>query len=82
MRIHWVPGYAIYISLQRFIPEEIRGEQKWRSVEDAPFAFQTGIKDTQKMNTVVYINETEMILYMEAIGKQTERRLDAEVAGR
>ena len=51
-----------------FVPEGISREQKWKSVEDAPFAFQADIRDTQKMNTAVYINETGTILYMEAIG--------------
>ena len=51
-----------------FVPEGMSGEQKWRMVEDALFAFQADRKDTQKMNTAVYINETGTILYMEAIG--------------
>lgn len=48
-------------------PEEVKG-QKWRPVENAAFAFQTDIKDTQKMYTKVYLNESGTILYVEAIG--------------
>ena len=48
--------------------EGISREQKWKSVEDASFAFQEDIKDTWKMNTAVYIDETGTVLYMEAIG--------------
>nr|WP_300819531.1 hypothetical protein [uncultured Acetatifactor sp.] len=51
-----------------FVPEGVSGEQKWRIVEDAPFAFQADRKDAQKMNTAVYIDETGTVLYMEAIG--------------
>jgi hypothetical protein len=50
-----------------YMPDEVKG-QKWRAVEDAPFAFQTGIKDTRKMNTTVYSNELGTILYVKAIG--------------
>ena len=52
----------------RFVPEGISREQKWKSVEDAPFAFQADIRNTQKINTAVYINETGTILNMQAIG--------------
>lgn len=52
-----------------FVPEGMSREQKWRIVEDAPFAFQADRKDAQKMNTAVYIDETGTILYMEAIGE-------------
>lgn len=48
-------------------PEEVKG-QKWRLVENTAFAFQTGIKDTQKMYTNVYLNESGTIVYVEAIG--------------
>ena len=48
-------------------PEEMKG-QKWRLVENTAFAFQTGIKDTQKMYTNVYLNESGTIVYVEAIG--------------
>ncbi len=48
-------------------PEEVRG-QKWRLVENAAFAFQTGIKDTKKMYTNVYLNASGTILYVEAVG--------------
>lgn len=51
-----------------FVPEGMSREQKWKCAEDAPFAFQEDIKDTQKMNTTVYINEQGTILYLEAIG--------------
>ena len=51
-----------------FVPEGMSREQKWMCAEDAPFAFQEDIKDTQKMNTTVYINEQGTILYLEAIG--------------
>ena len=52
-----------------FVPEGIDGDEKWRRVENAGNAFQTGIKDTEKMNTVVYINDTGTVLYIEAIGE-------------
>lgn len=48
-------------------PEEVRG-QKWRLVENAAFAFQTDVKDTQKMYTNVYLNASGTILYVEAVG--------------
>lgn len=51
-----------------FVPEGISRDQKWKCVEDAPFAFQEDIKDTRKKNTAVYINEQGTILYIEAIG--------------
>lgn len=51
-----------------FVPEGISRGQKWKSAEDASFAFQEDIKDTRKMNTTVYINEQGLILYLEAIG--------------
>ena len=43
-------------------------EHRWRIAEDAPFAFQEGVKDTRKMNTTVYINEQGTVLYLEGIG--------------
>ena len=51
-----------------FLPEGIIREQVWKHVENASFAFQAGIKDTQKMNTAVYIHEQGTILYIEAVG--------------
>ena len=51
-----------------FIPDGIHKDEKWRHVENAEFAFQTDIKDTEKMYTTVYINDTGTILYIEAIG--------------
>lgn len=51
-----------------FTPDGINEEQKWRRVENAKYAFQTGIKDTSKMYTTVYINDAGTILYIEAIG--------------
>lgn len=48
-------------------PEEVKG-QKWRLVENAAFAFQTDLKDTQKMYTNVYLNASGTILYVEAVG--------------
>lgn len=56
------------IDLQ-FVPEGIKEDDKWRQVENAGSAFQTGIKDTRKMNTTVYINEAGTVLYIEAIGE-------------
>lgn len=52
-----------------FVPEGINGDEKWRRVENTGTAFQTGIKDTEKMSTVVYINDTGTALYVEAIGE-------------
>ncbi len=51
-----------------FVPEGISGDEKWRCVENAGIAFQAGIKDTHKMSTVVYINDTGTIIYVEAVG--------------
>ncbi|MDE7208072.1 MAG: hypothetical protein K2N90_13110 [Lachnospiraceae bacterium] len=51
-----------------FVPEGIDVDQKWKFVEGAGFAFQNEIKDTRKMYTNVYINETGTILYIEAVG--------------
>lgn len=51
-----------------FTPDGINKNQKWRYIENAKFAFQTGIKSTQKMNTTIYINDEGTILYIEAIG--------------
>ena len=51
-----------------FVPDGIHKDEKWRHVENAGFAFQTDIKDTEKMYTTVYINDTGTILYIEAIG--------------
>lgn len=52
-----------------FVPEGINGDEKWRRVENAGTAFQTGIIDTEKMSTVVYINDAGTVLYVEAIGE-------------
>lgn len=52
---------------ESYAPDEVKG-QKWRHAGNAPFAFQTGIKDTNKMCTEVYLNEAGTILYIEAIG--------------
>lgn len=51
-----------------FVPDGIAQGEKWRPVENAGAVFQTGIKDTEKMGTSVYINEAGTILYIEAIG--------------
>ena len=51
-----------------FVPEGTEENQKWRHIENADFAFQSGIKDTQKMCTTAYINDAGTILYIEAIG--------------
>ena len=47
--------------------DEVKG-QKWRHAANAPFAFQTGIKDMKRMYTEVYLSESGRILYIEAIG--------------
>lgn len=52
-----------------FVPEGINGDEKWRRVKNAGTAFQKGIKDTEKMSTVVYINDAGTVLYVEAIGE-------------
>lgn len=52
-----------------FVPDGMYKDEKWRCVENAGFAFQTGMKDTEKMYTTVYINDTGTILYIEAIGE-------------
>lgn len=52
-----------------FVPESINGDEKWRRVENTGTAFQTGIKDMEKMSTVVYINDAGTVLYVEAIGE-------------
>mgnify|MGYP006964298708 CR=1 FL=1 len=51
-----------------FVPDGLSGSEGWRRVENAGTAFQTGIKDFDKMATVVYLNDTGNILYVEAIG--------------
>ena len=51
-----------------FVPGGISGDEKWRRVENARTAFQASIKDTQKMSTVVYINDMGTIIYVEAVG--------------
>lgn len=50
-----------------YVPDEAKG-QKWRRVENAEFAFQTGIKDSRKKYTEVYLNEAGTILYFVAVG--------------
>ena len=50
------------------VPGGIDENQKWRCADYADFAFQSGIQETQKMNTAIYLNEEGNILYMEAIG--------------
>ncbi len=52
-----------------FTPDGINGDESWRRVENAGAALQTGIRDTQKMATTVYINDAGNILYVEAIGE-------------
>ncbi len=47
--------------------DEVKG-QKWRHAGNAPFAFQRGIQDTNRMYTEVYLSESGRILYIEAIG--------------
>ncbi len=56
-----------YIELY-FVPDSIDKDEKWRLVENAGNAFQTGIKDTKKMYANVYVNDAGTILYIEAIG--------------
>lgn len=51
-----------------FVPDGVDANQKWKHVEDAGFAFQKDIKNTQKMWTTVSINEAGTILYIEAVG--------------
>lgn len=51
-----------------FTPAGMNTNQKWRFAGNAEFAFQTGVKSTQKMNTTVYVNDAGTILYMEAVG--------------
>ena len=52
-----------------FLPEDLtESNSKWRDLEDIGFAFQSGIKDSEKMYTAVYINEAGNIIYMEAVG--------------
>lgn len=51
-----------------YVPDSAIENEKWRLVENAPMAFQAGIKDTEKMYTTVYINDAGTILYMYAIG--------------
>ena len=49
-------------------PDEVKG-QKWRHAGNAPFAFQRGIQDTNRMYTEVYLSESGRIVYIEAIGE-------------
>ncbi|MBD5470568.1 MAG: hypothetical protein HDR19_05510 [Lachnospiraceae bacterium] len=52
-----------------FLPENFaENHSNWRKLENMDAAFQSGIKDSKKMRTSVYLNETGNILYMEAIG--------------
>lgn len=53
-----------------FLPETLtENHSKWRKPENMDAAFQSGITDSKKMRTSVYLNETGNILYMEAIGE-------------
>ena len=52
-----------------FLPENLaENSTKWMKLEDAEAAFQSGIKDSRKMGTSVYLNEAGNIIYMEAVG--------------
>lgn len=51
-----------------FVLDSINGQEKWRHVENTDFAFQEGIKNTEKMYTTVYINDAGTVLYIDAIG--------------
>lgn len=51
-----------------FLPEKPDDDnEKWRKLEDMKFAFQSGIKDSEKMVTSVYLNEAGNIIYMEGM---------------
>lgn len=52
-----------------FVPDGIEAVQGWRRLENADFAFQSGIRETRKMCTTAYINDAGTILYIEAIGE-------------
>ena len=52
-----------------FLPEDLtESSSKWRELKDMGFAFQAGIKDSEKMYASVYINEAGNIIYIEAVG--------------
>lgn len=52
-----------------FLPENLaENNSKWRKLENMGDAFQSGIKDSKKMRTSVYVNEAGNIIYMEAVG--------------
>lgn len=52
-----------------FIPERlIEQPQVWSKLDHGDFAFQTGIKDGEKMNTVIYLSADGTVLYLEAVG--------------
>lgn len=52
-----------------FLPQNFKLDHtKWRKLENMDAAFQSGIKDGERMNTSVYLNEAGNILYMEAVG--------------
>lgn len=60
-----------------FLPENLpenwteyitQNHSGWRKLKHAGNAFQSGIKDSRKMYTAVYLNEAGNIIYLEAIG--------------
>lgn len=52
-----------------FLPENLaENNSKWRKLENMGAAFQSGIKDSKKMYTSVYLNEAGNVIYMEAVG--------------
>lgn len=52
-----------------FLPDNlIEDNTGWRKLACMEFAFQSGIKDSEKMVTSVYLNETGNVIYMEAVG--------------
>ena len=51
-----------------FLPGGMDEHEKWRYAKNARFAFQDSLKNRQKMNTDVYINEKGTVLYTRAIG--------------
>lgn len=52
-----------------FIPERlIEQPQVWSKLDYGDFAFQTGIKDGEKMNTMIYLSADGTVLCLEAVG--------------
>lgn len=52
-----------------FVPENLTGNHaEWRRLDDMKFAFQSGITNSEKMLTSVYLNEAGNVIYMEAVG--------------